>query len=94
MTTDQHCCDTATAGAAVDVHARALAALTTNALALTHTSGPTRRALLLDRAQLWEQLADCSTAASLRHTALSPQCAARKPAFAISPVCHSGDRRE
>jgi hypothetical protein len=63
MTTDQHSSDTATAGAAVDTHAEQLTALAANALALTNTSGPTRRALLLDRAQLWEQLAGSATPA-------------------------------
>jgi hypothetical protein len=49
MTTDQHSSDTAAADAAVDVHTEQLAALAANALALTHSSGPTRRVLLLDR---------------------------------------------
>jgi hypothetical protein len=38
-------------------------ALADNAAALTHTTGLTRRDLLLDRAQLWEQLASSATAA-------------------------------
>jgi hypothetical protein len=61
MTTDQHSSDTAAADAAVDVHTEQLAALAANALALTHSSGPTRRVLLLDRAHLWEQLASSAT---------------------------------
>jgi hypothetical protein len=63
MTTDQHSSDTTTAGIAVNVHAEQLAALAANASILTHTNGSTRRALLLDRAQLWEQLASSATPA-------------------------------
>ncbi|MDQ3765672.1 MAG: hypothetical protein M3460_30980 [Actinomycetota bacterium] len=63
MTTDQHPPDTTTADAAADLHAEHLAALANNALALTHTTGLTRRDLLLDRAQLWEQLASSATPA-------------------------------
>jgi hypothetical protein len=63
MTTDYHLPQAMTTDAAADLHARHLTALADNALALTHTTGPTRRDLLLDRAQLWEQLASCATPA-------------------------------
>ena len=63
MTTDQHLPETTTAGAAADPHAEHLTALADNAVALTHTTGATRRDLLLDRAQLWEQLANFATPA-------------------------------
>jgi hypothetical protein len=63
MTPAQPFCPTTTAGAGADLHARYLTTLADNALALAHTSGLTRRDLLLDRAQLWEQLASCSTPA-------------------------------
>ena len=61
MTTDQDLPQTPTAGATADLHAKHLTALADNALALTHTTGSTRRDLLLNRAQLWEQLANCAT---------------------------------
>jgi hypothetical protein len=63
MTPAQHLCPTTTAGGDADLDAVHLTALADNALALAHTSGLTRRDLLLDRAQLWEQLASCSTPA-------------------------------
>jgi len=63
MTTDQHLPRTTTGGAAADLHAEHLRALADNALALTHTTGLTRRDLLIDRAQLWEQLASSATPA-------------------------------
>jgi hypothetical protein len=63
MTSDQHLPETTNAGAAADLHAEHLQALADNALALTHTTGLTRRHLLLDRAQLWEQLASSATPA-------------------------------
>jgi len=52
MTPAQHLCPTTTAGGDADLHAVHLTALADNALALAHTSGLTRRDLLLDRAQL------------------------------------------
>jgi hypothetical protein len=61
MTPAQHQSPTTTASAAADLPAAHLTALADNALALAHTTGLTRRDLLLDRAQLWEQLARCST---------------------------------
>jgi hypothetical protein len=67
MTTDRHCFDTATAGAAV------------NALALTHTSGPTRRALLLDRPQLWEQLAAATAACAQAYRTVAAVCRQEAP---------------
>ena len=63
MTPAQPLCPTTTAGAGADLHAVHLTALADNALALAHTTGLARRDLLLDRAQLWEQLASCSTPA-------------------------------
>jgi hypothetical protein len=63
MTLAQHLCPTTTAGAAADLPAVHLTALADNASALAHTTGLTRRDLLLARAQLWEQLASCSTPA-------------------------------
>jgi hypothetical protein len=57
MTTDQHLPETTTAGAAADLHAEHLTALADNALALTQTTGLTRRDLLLARAQVWEVIA-------------------------------------
>lgn len=62
MTPMQHLPPTTTAGAAADLHVH-LRALADNALVLAHTTGLTRRDLLLDRAQLWEQLASCATPA-------------------------------
>jgi hypothetical protein len=63
MTTDQHFLETAVAGAAADLSAVPLVALVDNALSLSDTTGLTRRNLLLDRAQVWEQLATCATPA-------------------------------
>src|SRR4051812_17801745 len=59
----QHLYPTRPADAAADLHAVHLTALADNALALAQTTGLTRHDLLLDRAQLWEQLASCSTPA-------------------------------
>jgi hypothetical protein len=63
MTTDQHLPQATIADATADLHAKHLTALADNALALTQTTGATRRDLLLERAQLWEQLASCATPA-------------------------------
>jgi hypothetical protein len=63
MTPAQHLSPTRPAGAAADLHAVHLTALADNALALAQATGLPRRDLLLDRAQLWEQLASSSTPA-------------------------------
>ena len=63
MTPAQHLFPTRPADAAADLRAVHLTALADNALALAHTTGLARHDLLLARAQLWEQLASCSTPA-------------------------------
>jgi hypothetical protein len=63
MTPAQHFSPTTPADGAADLQAVHLMALADNALALAHTTGLARHDLLLARAQLWEQLASCSTPA-------------------------------
>ena len=71
MITDRHLPQTTSA----DLLAMHLTALAINALALTDTTEATRRDLLLDRAQLWEQLARYATpACSQAYRAVAAVC--------------------
>ena len=59
-------------GSETDPQAQLLAALATNARRMTGTTGSARRTQLLDRAQLWEELAqnpNCTQAQVYRNVA-------------------------
>ena len=63
MTTVQHFPETVVVDAVANLPVAPLVTLADNALCLADTAGLTRRDLLLDRAQLWEQLASSTTPA-------------------------------
>ena len=60
-TTNQRHSDTTDNGFKTDPQAQLLAALAANAKRMTGTTGSARRTQLLDRAQLWEELAQNAT---------------------------------
>lgn len=60
-TTDQRQSDTANAGPEADPQAQPLAALAASGRRLAGTTGAARQTQLLDRAQLWEHLAQFAT---------------------------------
>lgn len=71
-----------------DPQIRLLAALRANTRSLTDTTGLARRTLLLDRSQLWEELAQTSTAA-LAQTYRNVASVCRQEADTLNTSAHS-----